>query len=258
MDYKKIYDKIIENTKINPICKAEYGENHHIIPRSLGGSDDSENLVRLTAREHFISHALLAEMYERETFEWYKMNHAFMMMKTSMTTHIRYFNSRLYELKRKDFAITNKWNQTGEKNSQYGKIWMYSDILEKNIKVPKNKINQYKLSGWSVGRKMSWDVDIKNTKCKCCGKYFTNMGNYKLCSTECKSKYIKELREPKSIKKNIKLISNKHIIKFGRIAENKEFIIECLSNRCSKNQICEFLKVNNSGANYKAISNLLP
>ena len=123
MDYKKIYDKIIENRKLNPIGKAEYGEKHHIIPRSLGGSDDSENLVRLTAREHFICHALLAEMYERETFEWYKMNHAFMLMKGESFAHSnnRYFNSRLYELKRKDFAITNSWNQTGERNSQYGK-----------------------------------------------------------------------------------------------------------------------------------------
>lgn len=121
MDYKKIYDKIIENRKLNPIEETEYGEKHHIIPRSLGGSDDSENLVRLTAREHFICHALLAEMYERETFEWYKMNHAFMMMKLISDNQNRYINNRLYELKRKDFAISNRWNQTGERNSQYGK-----------------------------------------------------------------------------------------------------------------------------------------
>jgi hypothetical protein len=121
MDYKRIYDKIIENRKLNPIEETEYGEKHHIIPRSLGGSDDSENLVRLTAREHFICHALLAEMYERETFEWYKMNHAFMMMKWASDNQHRYINSRLYELKRKYFSISNSWKQSGERNSQYGK-----------------------------------------------------------------------------------------------------------------------------------------
>lgn len=123
MDYKKIYDKIIENRKQNPLKDGEYGEKHHIIPRSLSGSDNTENLVKLTAREHFICHALLSEMYEKESFEWYKMNHAFMLMKGESFAHKgnRYYNSKLYELKRKDFAIVNSWNQTGERNSQYGK-----------------------------------------------------------------------------------------------------------------------------------------
>ena len=31
-----------------------YYEKHHIQPKSLGGSNKKENLVRLTAREHFI------------------------------------------------------------------------------------------------------------------------------------------------------------------------------------------------------------
>lgn len=122
MNYKRIYDIIIKNRKQNSLEDGEYSEKHHIIPRSLGGDEGSENLVRLTAREHFIVHALLAEMYERESFEWYKMNHAFMMMKSSMMNHMRYFNSRLYELKRKDFSQVMSNSQTGEKNSQYGKL----------------------------------------------------------------------------------------------------------------------------------------
>ena len=35
---------------------------HHIIPKSLGGSDDACNLVSLTAREHFVCHLLLTKM----------------------------------------------------------------------------------------------------------------------------------------------------------------------------------------------------
>lgn len=41
-----------------------YLENHHIIPRSINGNDDSTNLVLLTAREHFIAHLLLAKIYK--------------------------------------------------------------------------------------------------------------------------------------------------------------------------------------------------
>lgn len=37
-------------------------EKHHIIPKSLGGSNDQSNLVNLTLREHFICHMLLIRM----------------------------------------------------------------------------------------------------------------------------------------------------------------------------------------------------
>jgi hypothetical protein len=41
---------------------SEYSEKHHIIPRSLGGNNLESNLVKLTAREHFICHKLLTKM----------------------------------------------------------------------------------------------------------------------------------------------------------------------------------------------------
>lgn len=41
-----------------------YTEKHHIIPKSLGGTNKKENLVSLTAREHFICHWLLTKMIE--------------------------------------------------------------------------------------------------------------------------------------------------------------------------------------------------
>ena len=38
-------------------------EEHHILPRCLGGTDSKENLVLLTIREHFKAHVLLSEAY---------------------------------------------------------------------------------------------------------------------------------------------------------------------------------------------------
>lgn len=52
MNYTKIYNLIIEKRKV--VIPTGYVEEHHIIPRSLGGSDDKSNLVKLTAKEHFI------------------------------------------------------------------------------------------------------------------------------------------------------------------------------------------------------------
>lgn len=58
--YTKWYYKIIERSK-NRIIDG-YHERHHIIPKSLGGTNRKDNLVSLTAREHFICHLLLVKM----------------------------------------------------------------------------------------------------------------------------------------------------------------------------------------------------
>lgn len=70
MNHQKIYDSIIQRAKSENRVKLRktnsgyiYYENHHIIPRCLGGSNDKENLVLLTAREHFVCHKLLIFIY---------------------------------------------------------------------------------------------------------------------------------------------------------------------------------------------------
>jgi len=64
MDYRRIHDNIIDQAKNR--VPTGYTENHHIIPKCLGGNNSPENLVRLTAREHFIIHKLLVEIYPNE------------------------------------------------------------------------------------------------------------------------------------------------------------------------------------------------
>ena len=58
--YTKWYYQIIESAKnSNHSC---YTEKHHIIPKSLGGTNNLSNIVSLTARQHFICHWLLTKM----------------------------------------------------------------------------------------------------------------------------------------------------------------------------------------------------
>ena len=64
MNYNKVYISLILNRQANPLDEREYGERHHIVPRAEGGSDDASNLVKLTAREHYIAHLLLAKIYD--------------------------------------------------------------------------------------------------------------------------------------------------------------------------------------------------
>lgn len=55
------YHNIIRNATLRGKID-EYTERHHIIPKCFGGSNNSKNLVILTAREHFICHRLLIKM----------------------------------------------------------------------------------------------------------------------------------------------------------------------------------------------------
>jgi hypothetical protein len=74
--YTKWYFGIIESARNRDLdC---YTEDHHIVPKSLGGSNNSENLVRLIAKEHFICHLLLVTAVRSEYKK--KMNYAFWRM----------------------------------------------------------------------------------------------------------------------------------------------------------------------------------
>ena len=58
MNYKKQYETLIHNAKERSVVNG-ITEVHHIIPRSEGGSDDKDNLVELTPKEHFVAHKLM-------------------------------------------------------------------------------------------------------------------------------------------------------------------------------------------------------
>lgn len=63
MDYLKIYNNLIEHRMMLPRLEGVYYERHHILPTCMGGGDEPENLVYLTAEDHFMAHLLLAKAY---------------------------------------------------------------------------------------------------------------------------------------------------------------------------------------------------
>jgi hypothetical protein len=92
-----------------------YVERHHIIPESLGGSDDADNLVKLTAREHFICHWLLTKIYTGEAKS--KMIYALNGMKRNGKCTQRYetlITSRVYEKLKKEFSIVHSATMKGK------------------------------------------------------------------------------------------------------------------------------------------------
>jgi hypothetical protein len=94
MNYQRIYDKLIERAQNRTL--EGYKEKHHILPKCLGGSNDKENLVELTAREHFLCHMLLCEIYPKEG----KLKHALFLMsigKQKIKEKHYIVGSRVYE-----------------------------------------------------------------------------------------------------------------------------------------------------------------
>ncbi|MCG7944843.1 MAG: HNH endonuclease [Candidatus Thiodiazotropha taylori] len=54
----------MEEIKSRTPPPSTYTETHHIIPKSLGGSDHPNNLIKLTPKEHYIAHRLLAKIHK--------------------------------------------------------------------------------------------------------------------------------------------------------------------------------------------------
>lgn len=133
MNYQRIYNQIIERAQNRTL--EGYKEKHHILPKCLGGSNDKENLVELTAREHFLCHMLLCEIYPKEN----KLKHALFLMsigKQRIKEKYYIIGSRVYERIKKEysqFLIGKKQSQeTKDKKSKKMKeIWENKDTYEK-------------------------------------------------------------------------------------------------------------------------------
>lgn len=65
MNYERIYNQLCERSLTRKWQKFTY-EKHHIIPKSMGGSDAKSNLATLTPREHALAHLLLVRFLSGE------------------------------------------------------------------------------------------------------------------------------------------------------------------------------------------------
>lgn len=115
MDYQKIYDNLIiiaKSKKRKKLKKTDehyiYYESHHILPRCLGGTDENENLVLLTAKEHYIVHELLTKIYTTNR----KLSCALLWMSGNKKYIV---SSRQYEYSRLQYQKTPMSDETKEK-----------------------------------------------------------------------------------------------------------------------------------------------
>ena len=189
--YSTWYYNIINKSKNRLLIG--YKEKHHILPRCLGGKDNKDNLVELTAREHFIVHMLLCKFtkgeskrsmlyafkcmcYYKKDGRDYKINSRIAQKLRSELKFSKEHKIKMSEVKkgkpsnRKGKKASDKTKLrikkalSGKKHSQKHKdilskirkqlIWVNNNIQSKRIK--KDELQNYLNIGYKLGRDKSY------------------------------------------------------------------------------------------------------
>lgn len=111
--YTKIYRRLIDKAICRVMEGHQYSEKHHIVPKSLGGKNTKENVVRLSGREHYIAHLLLWKSFPPGSIERKKMAYAANQMRRLSCAKI---NSRTYEQLKKEHSKNVGQDKIGNKN----------------------------------------------------------------------------------------------------------------------------------------------
>lgn len=150
MNYPKhYYNLVYSRQKLNRVKNSGiYYEKHHIKPKCFGGGNDKNNLVLLTAKEHFIAHLLLVEMHEGK--EKAKMSFALFQMCRKNKVHGRLISAKQFEAAK---LIMSK-NCSGENGGFFGKT--HSEEYKAKLKERMLKDNPAKgKPSWNKGKKLS-------------------------------------------------------------------------------------------------------
>lgn len=164
MNYQFHYDNLITTRKLLNRSKSDgiYYEKHHIIMKSMGGTNDKKNLILLTAREHFLAHWLLWRIYKNRDSAF-----AFKLMCDFNSKRKNVFSARMYaESREASLLATSKLN--------LGKIHSIQtkELIRKNSKVKKT-ILQFSLEDifikkWNSIREIERELEFSHNSISCC------------------------------------------------------------------------------------------
>jgi hypothetical protein len=148
--YLKRYNKIVSFFK--EVQREGFNERHHIIPKCMGGSDASDNIVILPARAHFICHYLLHKAYPENK----KLAHAFAMMNVK-NKYRDQTPSKLYERAR----IARSLALTGVPRPEWVKEKLRKPKANKeNYRGKKSETHKRNIGNALRGRKHDWQFKV--------------------------------------------------------------------------------------------------
>ena len=165
--YTKWYNIII-NKSTNRVLTG-YLETHHVIPKSLGGSNEQKNLVKLTAKEHFVCHWLLTKMTNGQN--QIKMAFAFNAFCRSSKGQERILSGLEYDIIRKKVSIGRSEFLKGNTYNLGKKRQPLSEEVKRKIsEANKGRIltpeQRLKISEFQKGRPTSEETKAKMRKPK--------------------------------------------------------------------------------------------
>ena len=224
MDYQKIYNSMIDFRAKN--IPEGYSEKHHIVPKCQGGNDKKSNLVRLTAKEHFVAHHLLVKIYKNTQSE-YNLSCALHRMAFSNGDNMeRKFTATMFETARKIQANLVSKKHQGKGNPFFGKHHSKKSkqmISKANFAKNNPMFGKRKADHPAFGRKHSKE-ELEKMSSSQRGRIFSD-------ETKKKMSIAAKKREPNS--------SNEWII----IDQNgKRFEIKNLSKFCEKHEISAYVR----------------
>ena len=161
--YTNWYNDIVFRAQNRNLPKEVYTEKHHIVPRSLGGGNERENIAKLTAREHFVCHWLLTKMTTGQAQK--KMAYACKrMMHSAGEKQYRYkISGRIYEqlknnlnLLLKERKFSEEWISKLKKSAQVRAAREGEE--EKAIR----RANMIKVNKSRKGEKRPWQSGSNN------------------------------------------------------------------------------------------------
>jgi len=122
MNYLKHYNMLMERSRDRVL--EGYVEKHHIVPRCLGGTNDTTNIAVLTPEEHFLAHQLLVKIYPNSP----PLVNAAVIMTTHHTEHRA--NNKLFGwLRRRASTYRKEWlKENGHPKGFLGKNHKLEDI----------------------------------------------------------------------------------------------------------------------------------
>lgn len=145
--YHKWYSAIIKRAKAREGV-ADYTEEHHVLPLSLGGDDTDDNRVILLAREHYLSHACLVKCTAGSAKQ--SMAYAFHYMHDGAGTQglerRKCVNSRLYAVNKRIMAAAV---------SERMKLQMIGNTYRTGVFIPHNETTKKRISDALIG--VRWD-----------------------------------------------------------------------------------------------------